>query len=644
MSSKTKDELERIFAADGELAATLPDFRPREGQLQMAQRIRNTIANKTVLVAEAGTGTGKTLAYLIPALLAAHKVIISTGTRHLQDQLFYRDLPLAKAALKCTLNSALLKGRANYICTWHLERNLQNQRFDRPETGAQLERIRQFSTQTQDGDKAGFTDIPEDAPVWQYATSTRENCLNGECPHIGECFLFAARKRAMEADIVVVNHHLFFADVWLRDEGVAELLPATHTVIFDEAHQLPETAGLFFGDNLSTGQLLTFARDTRIEANIHCKDFPVLGESCDTLEKTLRDLRLPFGTDTGRWSAERFLQKASAQLQTCLDALNTVNAHLQKQAARNPAIDLAWQTGERFAEQWVRWQQHHDANLVRWLEIFSHSIAFNATPLSVAEIFSRQMNEERSWIFTSATLSVKGDFSHYCRQTGLNETDCANWDSPFCYAEQGLLFAPPDMPDPNSPGYTTAVVQAALPLILANKGRAFLLFTSLRAMREAQTLLQKLLKQKEITILMQGERPRGDLLHQFRTHPHCILLASQGFWEGVDVKGDTLSLVVIDRLPFSPPDDPVLSARIEHIKKTGGNAFMDYQLPHAVISLKQGAGRLIRDENDYGVLMICDPRLTDKPYGRRIWQSLPPMQRTRKPEEAIAFLTAHRPG
>lgn len=633
------DDLERLFAANGRIAATLPDFRPREGQLQMAQKIRQTIADQSVLVAEAGTGTGKTLAYLIPALLAAHKVIISTGTRHLQDQLFYRDLPLVKTALNSTLSTALLKGRANYICTWHLERNLQNQRFDRPETGAQLERIRQFSTQTQDGDKAGLTDIPEDAPVWQHATSTRENCLSAECPHIGECFLFAARKRAMDADIVVVNHHLFFADVWLRDEGVAELLPATHTVIFDEAHQLPETAGLFFGDNLSTGQLLTFARDTRIEASIHCKDFPALTESCDALEKTLRDLRLPFGTDTGRWAAERFLLKAAPQLQQCLDALATVNACLQQQAARDPAIDLAWQNGARFAEQWLRWQNNTDANLVRWLEIFSHSIAFNATPLSVAEIFSRQMNEERSWIFTSATLSVKGDFSHYCRQTGLNDADCISWDSPFSYAEQALLYAPPDMPDPNSPNYTAAVVKAALPLIVANAGRAFLLFTSLRAMREAQTLLKEALKTQEFTILMQGEQPRGELLHQFRNGSHRILLASQGFWEGVDVKGDALSLVVIDRLPFSPPDDPVLSARIEHIKRTGGNAFMDYQLPHAVISLKQGAGRLIRDEHDHGVLMICDPRLTSKPYGRRIWQSLPPMRRTRVPEEASAFLT-----
>jgi ATP-dependent DNA helicase DinG len=635
-------DLTYVFSEEGPLATALPGFRARTGQLEMAKQVEQAIENKSVLIAEAGTGTGKTLAYLVPALLSQGKVIVSTGTRHLQDQLFHRDLPLVRAALCLPVAVALLKGRANYICHYHLQRAVEDGRFQSRETVAHLEQIRVFSEHSQTGDKAELSGIPDDAAVWQHATSTRENCLSGECPQISQCFVFAARKRAMEADLVVVNHHLFFADVWLRDEGVAELLPVCNTVIFDEAHQLPDTAGVFFGETVSTGYLLNFAREVRLEAAVRCKDYPVLTEAAATLEKALRDFRLSFVEDNVRWPIQRFQQREGcvAALTVCVDALNTVNTHLELQAARASELELAWQNGLEQAARLLRWQQDDNQDTVRWLEVFGQSVALNATPLSVAEIFSSQMGDARSWIFTSATMSVKGDFSHFRDQMGLEGADSHCWDSPFDYDQQAMLYVPKIMPDPNASDYTAAVIQAALPLLVASEGRAFLLFTSLRAMRDARRMLEEYLKLAKLDypILMQGERPRGELLEQFRTLSNPILLGSQSFWEGVDVKGEALSLVVIDRLPFSPPDDPVLAARIEQIKRAGGNAFIDHQLPHAVITLKQGAGRLIRDENDRGVLMICDPRLISKPYGRRIWQSLPPMRRSRVESEAVDFL------
>ena len=637
------NKLDHVFADSGPLAAALPGFRHRSQQVDMAKRVQAAIDSQGVLIAEAGTGTGKTLAYLVPVLMSGGKVIVSTGTRHLQDQLFHRDLPAVRAALASPVVVALLKGRANYVCHYHLQRASEDGSFQQRETALHLQRIRRFVDRSKSGDKAEVAGVPEDAAVWNYVTSTRDNCLGSECPQFKQCFVFEARKRAMEADIVVVNHHLFFADVWLRDEGIAELLPACNTVVFDEAHQLPETAGLFFGESVSTGQLITLARDIRLEAAVHCKDYPPLSDAAAALDKQARDLRLCFEQELGRWSIEKYLRRPDpdAALQHTIKTIQALNEHLQHQAVRAPVLEQAWQRSQELLIQFNQWQQQQATDQVRWLEVFSHAVSFNSTPLSVADIFSGQISASaRSWIFTSATLSVKGDFTHYHDQLGLHNAESACWDSPFDYAKLAMLYVPSSMPDPNSPTYTEAVVSTALPLIAASGGRAFMLFTSFRAMKEARALLVEGLKQRglDYPLLMQGEHARGELLAKFRTLQHPILLGSQSFWEGVDVKGDALSLVVIDRLPFAPPDDPVLSARIEKIRQSGGNAFMDYQLPHAVIALKQGAGRLIRDEADRGVLMICDPRLTDKPYGRRIWQSLPPMRRSRNADEAVAFM------
>lgn len=637
-------EVERFFSEQSPLAAEVDAFRPREQQRDMAMAVAEAIRNNSILIAEAGTGTGKTFAYLVPALLNGGKVIISTGTKNLQDQLFQKDLPRVRDALKAPVAIALLKGRANYVCHYHLERALSDGRFATREDIKHLAKIKQYAKISDSGDKSGLADVSETAPIWMHVTSTRDNCLGQECPNHRECFVLKARTEAMKADIVVVNHHLFFADVMLRDEGVAELLPACNTVIFDEAHQLPETASLFFGENLSTSQLLDLARDARIEAMTSAKDFAPLPKACDELDKAARDLRLVFKKE-GRLPAiatEGF-KEFSPALKMVGEKLAQLSGLLEKQAERSEGLENCWQRAQSLSLQLAAWQKGDQPDQVRWLEVFHHSLQLNTTPLSIAEIFEKQIGgTQRAWIFTSATLAVKQDFSHYQAEMGLFKAQTACWDSPFNYPEQGLLYVPQNLPDPNSFEYTEAVVQAALPLLEASQGRAFLLFTSLRAMQRAHEILSTEFESRgwNYPLLLQGEGSRNELLTRFRTLGNAVLLGSQSFWEGVDVRGDALSLVIIDKLPFAPPDDPVLAARIAQLNQQGRNAFMEYQLPRAIITLKQGAGRLIRDENDRGVLMICDPRIITKPYGKRIWQSLPPMKRTRVAAEAVAFFSA----
>ncbi len=634
-------EVERFFSEQSPLATEVASFRPRAQQREMALAVAEAIRDNAILVVEAGTGTGKTFAYLVPALLAGGKVIISTGTKNLQDQLFQKDLPMVRDALKAPVSVALLKGRSNYVCHYHLARTESDGMFKTREDIRHLGKIKSYAKVSDSGDKSGLADVPENAAIWMQVTSTRDNCLGQECPNHKECFVLKARTEAMKADIVVVNHHLFFADVMLRDEGVAELLPACNTVIFDEAHQLPETASLFFGETLSTTLLLDLAHDTRVEAAVSAKDFAQLPKACDEMDKAARDLRLVFKKE-GRMPAtatESFKEFAPA-LKILGEKLAQLCGLLEKQAERSEGLENCWQRAQALSQQLAKWQTGDEPDQVRWLEVFHHSLQLNTTPLSIAEIFEKQIGgSARAWIFTSATLAVKQDFSHYQGEMGLLKARTACWDSPFNYAEQALLYVPANLPEPNSEGYTEAVVQAALPLIEASQGRAFLLFTSLRAMQRAHEILQAEFDRRgwDYPLLLQGEGSRNELLTRFRTLGNAVLLGSQSFWEGVDVRGEALSLVIIDKLPFATPDDPVLAARIAQLNKQGRNAFMEYQLPRAIITLKQGAGRLIRDETDRGVLMICDPRLISKPYGKRIWQSLPPMKRTRVEAEAVDF-------
>jgi ATP-dependent DNA helicase DinG len=636
--------LEETFGDGGVLSRSIPGYRLRKQQVEMAHAVLGAIEQSSILIAEAGTGTGKTFAYLVPALTHGGKVIISTGTKTLQDQLFDRDIPMVRKALSAPVTVALLKGRANYICHHHLERAKVDGRFESPGDVVHLATIDSYARVSKSGDRSGLAEVPEDASVWPSVTSTRENCLGGDCAYHSKCFVLEARKQALEADVVVVNHHLFFADLVLRDEGAGELLPACNTVIFDEAHQLPETASLFFGDNVSSNQLVELGRDTRLEAATSAASAGGLTETAHAVEKAARDLRLQFPREAGRKTynqAHEVVDFASA-LERIEETLRELIVQLEAQAEHSEALHHLWERATALLAMIEEWRDEDDAERVRWLEVFAGSVHLNSTPLSVADIFRNQLTgNPRAWIFTSATLSVRQSFSHYQAQLGLEAAETMAWDSPFDYKNQALLYVPADMPDPNSNGYTEAVVSAALPLIEAAAGRTFFLFTSLRAMRAARELLLLGMRTAGVDypVMMQGDGSRSELLERFRHLGNAILLGSQSFWEGVDVRGEALSLVIIDRLPFAPPDDPVLAARISKITREGRNAFMEYQLPEAAINLKQGAGRLIRDETDRGALMICDPRLISKPYGRRIWQSLPPMHRTRDVNEVCSFLS-----
>lgn len=638
-------DLTPYFSADGVLAEAIPGYRVRAQQVEMAQAIAEAIAGHRVLVAEAGTGTGKTFAYLVPALLSGGKVIVSTGTKTLQDQLYNRDLPAVRDALKVPVTVAMLKGRANYVCHFHLERAANEGRFLNREDARYVHVIRNFATSSATGDKSELPEVPENATIWPAVTSTRDNCIGQECGFYKECFVMEARKRALAADVVVVNHHLFFADVMLRDEGVSELLPAANTVIFDEAHQLPATAGLFFGEDVSTSQVMDLARDAHAEYLTTAKDCAALPEATAALEKAVRDFRLVFGLEGARMPVQKALERRDFEsaFGVMADKLHALAAVLETQAERDPALENCWQRAQVLGTQLQNWHAGRDPNLVRWVEVFTQSVQLHATPLSIAEIFGKQMEgHPRAWIFTSATLAVKSDFGHYLGQMGLPDAITACWDSPFDYPTQSLLYVPQGMPAPNSPGYSASVAAVALPVLKASQGRAFVLCTSLRAMREIHALLKDAFEREglDYPLLIQGESSRSELLERFRRLGNAVLVGSQSFWEGVDVRGEALSLVIIDKLPFAPPDDPVLAARIDKLNAEGRNAFMEYQLPYSVITLKQGAGRLIRDETDRGVLMICDPRLVEKHYGRRIWQSLPPMKRTRDADEAAAFFAA----
>jgi ATP-dependent DNA helicase DinG len=633
------------FAADGPLARHVPGYRVRAQQAEMAEAVAAAIRDPAVLVAEAGTGTGKTFAYLVPALLSGGKVLISTGTKTLQDQLHGRDLPLVRDALGVPATIALLKGRANYVCRHHLERNRRDGRLPSREAAADLQRIAELAGATASGDRAEIADVPESSPAWALATSTRENCLGQSCEHLRECFVMQARREAMAADVVVVNHHLFFADVVLRDEGVTELLPACNTVILDEAHQLPQTASMFFGESVSSAQVLDLCRDALKEARTTARDVPGLDARVRATDRAARDLRLAITIREGRLAArvaerDDTFRSALAALASGLHALAAALAAL---AERSEDLAACARRAAELEVRLSRWRQSEDASLVRWVEAFPQALALHATPVSVAEAFRRQLDgPPRAWILTSATLAMARDFGLFTSALGLGHARTACWESPFDYARQALLCVPDGLPAPAAPDHTEAVVATALAAIRASGGRAFVLFTTLRAMRKAHALLAERFAAEKLPwpLLAQGEGSRSALLERFRRLGNAVLVGSASFWEGVDVRGEALSLVVIDKLPFAPPDDPVLAARLDALAQRGGDPFIEHQLPHAAIMLKQGAGRLIRDEHDRGVLVICDPRLAERRYGRRIVASLPPMRRTRRMEDVVAFFAS----
>ena len=651
--------ISEIFSLDGPLAAMSPGFRVRTTQIELAQAVERTIAERSTLIAEAGTGTGKTWAYLVPALLGGGKVLVSTGTRTLQDQLFSRDLPRVREALSIPATIALLKGRGNYVCHYHLERQQGEDRAlkSRGEVH-QLRNIQTFAQQSATGDRADLPTVPEDAEIWQRVTSTRENCLGQDCPNVRDCFVLKARRQAQEADVVVINHALFMADLMLRDEGVTDLLPAADTVVFDEAHQLPDTATRFLGSSVSTHQLLDLCRLIETAGLAHARELTNWSEQARALEQSTRELRLSCAAlenmPSRRVTFDAFPEPvafdlARDALQAALDAVGQLLSSVEeKHPDLTAAARTARELGERLA-QWgqpgrgVRSEMQDLHQIVRWVELGLHHVRLHAAPLSVAEAFSRYRQGGQAWIFTSATLSVHGDFSHFTERLGLQSAETVRMESPFDYANQALLYVPQDLPAPQSPDFLPAFVEQLMPLIQASQGGALVLCTTLRAVERVAALLVDAYDRVGLSwpIMRQGNGTRRDLLERFRTLDHAVLVGSASFWEGIDVAGDRLTLVAIDKLPFAPPDDPVLEARLRACRSRGGNPFMEYQLPEAAIALKQGAGRLIRSETDWGVLMVGDTRLVDKPYGKQLWRGLPPFARTRVLEEAVQFFTHH---
>lgn len=651
--------ISEIFSLDGPLAAMSPGFRVRTTQIELAQAVERTIAERSTLIAEAGTGTGKTWAYLVPALLGGGKVLVSTGTRTLQDQLFARDLPRVREALSIPATIALLKGRGNYVCHYHLER-LQGEDRALKSRGEvhQLRNIQTFAQQSATGDRADLPTVPEDAEIWQRVTSTRENCLGQDCPNVRDCFVLKARRQAQEADVVVINHALFMADLMLRDEGVTDLLPAADTVIFDEAHQLPDTATRFLGSSVSTHQLLDLCRVIETAGLAHARELTNWSEQARALEQSTRELRLSCAAlenmPSRRVTFEAFPEPAAFDiardaLQTALDSLGQLLSSVEE---KHPDLATAARTARELAERLAQWGQpargvRSDTQdlhqIVRWVELGLHHVRLHAAPLSVAEAFSRYRQGGQAWIFTSATLSVHGDFSHFTERLGLQNAETVRMESPFDYANQALLFVPQSLPAPQSSDFLPAFVEQLMPLIQASQGGALVLCTTLRAVERVAALLADAYDRVGLSwpIMRQGNGTRRDLLERFRTLDHAVLVGSASFWEGIDVAGDQLTLVAIDKLPFAPPDDPVLEARLRACRSRGGNPFMEYQLPEAAIALKQGAGRLIRSETDWGVLMVGDTRLVDKPYGKQLWRGLPPFARTRVLEDAVQFLTRH---
>lgn len=660
-------ELTEIFSEQGPIAAKVAGYRPRQAQLELAQAIGEALQEHATLIAEAGTGTGKTWAYLVPAFLSNAKVLVSTGTRTLQDQLFRRDIPRLREALSLPITVALLKGRGNYVCHYHLERLSGDDRAlrSRAEVG-QLRHIQVFAKKSRSGDRAELAEVPEDADIWNRAVSTRENCLGQECPHVRDCFVLKARRQAQEADLVVVNHALFMADLALREEGITDLLPSVEMVVFDEAHQLPDIATRFLGLSVSSHQLLDLARVIEATGLSHARESTNWSEAGKAVEQAARGLRLvtaPIEKLPGRKATFDALPDAEQfddALEKLLQAMDRACALLQAVSEKHPDLLAAANSCLELRARLFQWSQPDregrnalkpesseaaDAELaVRWVEAGTHHMRLHSAPLSVARIFSRYRRADQTWIMTSATLSVHGDFGHFQRRLGLLDARAMRWESPFDYSTQGLLLVPQGLPLPSHPNFNQRFVEVLMPLIEAAPGGVLVLCTTLRAVDRIAELLEEHFEDRDMDrlLLKQGDSSRRALLERFRDGGNAVLVGSASFWEGIDVPGDALTLVAIDKLPFAPPDDPVLEARLNQCRGNGGNPFMEYQVPEAAIALKQGAGRLIRSESDWGVLMVGDTRIVDKPYGRLLWRGLPAFTRTRDPARAMAFYEARK--
>ncbi len=630
-------DTKHFFSHDGPLSTVISGYQPRAAQLEMADAIADAIASKQNLMAEAGTGTGKTFAYLAPAILSGKKTIISTGTKNLQDQLFNKDLPVIRKAMKTPFMAALLKGRSNYLCTYRLENSLTSTLGFSKEDAQALAQINTWAKRTKTGDTSEMSEVSEANPIWYQATSTLDNCLGQDCSDYAECFLVKARKKAQEADILVVNHHLLCADWSLRDGGFGELLPNAEVVIIDEAHQLADTASNFLGITLGSKQLNDLSQDTLMEYFKDATDIPALRTACEDMDHEIKDLRLSFGMELkrGDWQDIANNPKLIGGIQSVKEQLQRLTEQLKLASVKTKALESCYKRAEEITGQLDLILDDRSGKWIRWYEVHRKTFTLSLTPLDIASEFNGFMQQHKAaWIFTSATLSIANRFDYFANNLGLTEANRASWESPFDYPNQSLFYHPKGLPQPNDPNFIPTIIDFALPVLQASQGRAFFLFTSHRALNQAAELLEKKIK---YPLFIQGSRPKALLLEQFKATDNAVLLGTSSFWEGVDVRGEALSCVIIDKLPFSSPGDPVLKARLDAMSQQGKNPFFEYQLPNAVIALRQGIGRLIRDVTDRGVLMVCDPRLLKKSYGQLFLDSVPAMKRTRDIADVQAF-------
>lgn len=632
-------DVERIFASDGPLAREIEGYLPRAAQVEMAEAVSEAIEGHEHFIAEAGTGTGKTFAYLIPAILSGKKVVVSTGTKNLQDQLFHQDLPVIRRALKVPFKAHLLKGRSNYLCLYRLKNTLHSDFGYRNNELLDLNRIKDWSGRTRGGDIAEVVGVSESSLVWGQVTSTVDNCLGVDCPSYSECFLSKARKKAQESEILVINHHLLCAEWSLRDGGFGEILPNVDLVIVDEAHHIAETASQFLGLSLSARQILDLAKDIETEQAKDAADMESLKDKVLQLESRVRDVRLAFGDGIRRGAWHEIVANPTIvhSLKQLIEHLKCLTAVLEHAATRGKGLDSCWRRSKETLLNIEALLEEDSGKWIKWFETYKRTFTLNKTPMHIADEFQAFLREfGNTWIFTSATLAVEQRFEHFTGSLGLNGIRTGYWESPFDYASQSLFYHPRDLPDPQSQHFISAVVEAAIPVITASRGRTFFLFTSHKALQQATALLNGRI---EYPLLVQGDHPKATLIDQFKSRGNAVLLGTASFWEGVDVRGPALSCVIIDKLPFASPKDPVLQARLDNLRSQGRNPFSSYQLPLAVIALKQGVGRLIRDIRDRGVLMLCDPRLLKRSYGRVFLDSVPKMKRTRSLQRVQAFFS-----
>ena len=643
MTAHQNSTTDDFFSVNGPLNDCLEDYQLRTEQVEMAKSIIGTIEDKSSLVVEAGTGVGKTFAYLYPALLKGGKVVISTATKNLQDQLFFNDIPKIREALKISVKVNILKGRGNYICKLRMENTIQEGMFFNKEDAQHLQLIKAFSDNTDSGEVSEISEIPETSTIWPMVTSTKENCLGQDCEFYKECFLVKARKEALESEVLIVNHHLFFADFVLKDEELSEILPKANTIIFDEAHQIPLVASFFLGQSISSSQISNLIQDCQQGLKKYPDTIKVLDALSKDLQEIIFELKKIVSPFPARLNINNLknYENFEKTYNSLIEKLELLGITLSKHSEENAELQKLFERSSELNIKFSSWLKKDNQNNIYWIEVFARTVQFNETPISISEQFNKfQEKSDSAWIFTSATLSINGSFDHFVKLLGLEKAMTQYLQSPFNYSENAFLYVPKEIPDSKDELFNLVLVKKALPLLKASKGRAFVLATSLKSMEEIGALLKDELKKNEINypVITQGEGPKSDLLQQFKKHGNAILIGSLSFWEGIDVRGPTLSLVIIDKLPFQSPGDPVFESKIKLLSEEGINAFMSMQLPEAIIRLKQGVGRLIRDDYDKGVMVICDKRIIEKSYGIKIWKSLPPFKRTRNESAVINFL------